>query len=197
MLFSCVLAPPLLKCDHRRSVLTLRRGCTLQAWLDAFNSGDRTQVEAYVKAIDPKQSVDGMLAFHNGTEGFDLLSIESSEPLHIRVLLKEKASSTTAIGNLFVQAGQPAVVKTFGVRALPPGVAPVNVDVDAAMQKRVIQGIVTDLKTFYIDAMVAQRMSDSIQKQAAKGDYTALEDGDAFAMRLTPRAYAGRYIAIP
>jgi hypothetical protein len=35
-------------------------GHTLQAWLDAFNSGDRAKVENYIKTVDPSQSVDGM-----------------------------------------------------------------------------------------------------------------------------------------
>ncbi len=29
-------------------------GRTLQAWLDAFNSGDRAKIEAYVKTIDQR-----------------------------------------------------------------------------------------------------------------------------------------------
>ena len=69
-------------------------GRTLRAWLDAFNSGDRSKVESYVKTVDPSQSIDGMLAFHSQTGGFDLQSIESSDPLHIRFRVKEKRSET-------------------------------------------------------------------------------------------------------
>src|SRR4051794_25647229 len=58
-------------------------GQTLQAWLDAFNSGDRAKLAAYVKNTDPSESVEGMMGFHSQTGGFDLLSIESSEPLSI------------------------------------------------------------------------------------------------------------------
>jgi retinol-binding protein 3 len=96
-------------------------GHTLQAWLDAFNSGDRARIEAYVKTIDQQQSVDGIIGFRNQTGGFDLLSIESSEPLHIRFRVKEKGGPTTALGNLLVKDGQPPTVATFGLRALPPG----------------------------------------------------------------------------
>lgn len=67
-------------------------GHTLQAWLDAFNSGDRAKIETYVKTIDPSQSVDDMLSFRSMTGGVDLLSIESSEPLHIRFRVKKKAA---------------------------------------------------------------------------------------------------------
>jgi hypothetical protein len=30
-------------------------GRILRAWLDAFNSGDRAAIEAYIKTYDPKQ----------------------------------------------------------------------------------------------------------------------------------------------
>src|ERR1700682_906880 len=59
-------------------------GHTLQAWLNAFNSGDRARIETYVKTVDQSQSVEGLISFRNQTGGFELLSIESSEPLHIR-----------------------------------------------------------------------------------------------------------------
>src|SRR5277367_1621277 len=135
-------------------------GHTLQAWLDAFNSGDRAKIETYVKTVDHSQPVDGMVAFRNRTGGFELLSIESSEPLHIRFRVKEKGSDTTGLGNLLVKDGQPPTVETFGLRALPPGVVPVNVIVDAALRKRVIEGVNADLNEFYIDAALAKQMGD-------------------------------------
>ena len=42
-------------------------GHTLQAWLTAFNSGDRAQLDNYVKTIDHNQSADGLLAFRTQT----------------------------------------------------------------------------------------------------------------------------------
>jgi retinol-binding protein 3 len=75
-------------------------GRTLRAWLDAFNSGDRAKVEAYIKTFDPQQSVERMMGFHGQTGGFDLLAIESSEPLLIKFRVKEKASSTIGIGSI-------------------------------------------------------------------------------------------------
>src|SRR4029077_12607619 len=54
-------------------------GRTLRACLDAFNSGDRKKVEAYIKTFEPEQSVERIMGFHSQTGGFDLVSIESSE----------------------------------------------------------------------------------------------------------------------
>ena len=95
-------------------------GNTLQAWLDAFNSGDRGKIETYVKTAEPAQSADGMMSFRSQTGGFELLSIESSEPLHIRFRVKEKGGTTTALGNLLVKDGQPPTVVTFGLARYRP-----------------------------------------------------------------------------
>jgi retinol-binding protein 3 len=160
-------------------------GHTLQAWLDAFNSGDRAKIETYVKTVDHSQAVDGMLAFRSQTGGFELLSIESSEPTHIRFRVKEKGGLTTALGNLLVKDGQPPTVATFGLRALPPGVALVNVNLDAALRKQVIDGIGADLTEFYIDAPLAAQMKDALQAHEKAGAYDTITDGDAFAVQLT------------
>jgi hypothetical protein len=159
-------------------------GRTLQGWLDAFNSADRAKIETYVKTIDHSQSVDGMLGFRNGTGGFDLLSIESSEPLHIRFRVKEKSSETTALGSLTVKDGQPPTVETFGLRALPPGVVPVNVVVDAALRQKVVEGIASNLIEFYVDGPLAKQMGDAITAHLRAGDYDKITDGDALAARL-------------
>jgi len=160
-------------------------GHTLQAWLNAFDSGDRAKIETYVKTVDQSQSVDGMISFRNQTGGFELLSIESSEPLHIRFRVKEKGGPTIALGNLLVKDGQPPTVETFGLRALPPGVALENVVVDAAERKKVIDGVDSNLKEYYIEPAVAQQMADALNTHESKGDYDAISDGDAFATQLT------------
>jgi hypothetical protein len=160
-------------------------GRTLQAWLNAFNSGDRAKIETYVKTVDRSESVDGMISFRTQTGGFDLQSIESSEPLHIRFRVKERGGPTTALGNLLVKDGQPPTVGTFGLRALPPGAVLENVTVDAAERKKVIDGVQTELKEYYVEPAVAQQMADALKANEAKGVYVAISDGDAFAERLT------------
>lgn len=160
-------------------------GRTLKAWMEAFNSGDRGKVEAYIKTVDPSQSPEGMMSFRDQTGGFDLLSIENSEPLHIRFRVKEKGGPTTALGNILVKDGEPPTVETFGIRALPAGVSPENVTVDAAMRKRVIDGIKTNLAEFYIDAALARQMAEVVEAHLARGEYDSITDGDAFASRLT------------
>ncbi len=160
-------------------------GQTLRTFLDAFNSGDRAKIETYVKTVDPAQSVDGLVSFRNQTGGFELLSIESSEPLRIRFRVKDRGGPTIGLGSFLVKEGQPPTVATFRLRALPPGAVLENVVIDEAERKKVIAGVNSDLKEYYVDLPAAQKMAEALEAHQAKGDYAAISDGDAFAARLT------------
>jgi len=46
------------------TIPSMPAGQTLQAWLTAFNSGDRTQMDAYVHKYDPKGSADRVKDAH-------------------------------------------------------------------------------------------------------------------------------------
>jgi hypothetical protein len=96
-------------------------GRTLQAWLDAFNSGDRARIQAYLAKYDPTKQLDAEMAFRNQTGAFELLGIDKSERLHIEFLVKEKTDQITAVGKMDVKDADPAAVVSFSVRAIPPG----------------------------------------------------------------------------
>src|SRR6266566_3263469 len=160
-------------------------GKVLRAWLDAFNSGDRGKVEAYIKTFDPQQSVERMMGFHDQTGGFDLLGVESSEPLLIKFRVKEKASPTVGIGSIQVKDAQSGLVESFNVRAIPPGAVVENVTLDAAERQRVIDGTAKNLKECYVYPDLAQKMEDAVRANQKRGDYDAITDPDAFANRLT------------
>jgi hypothetical protein len=160
-------------------------GKVLRAWLDAFNSGDRSKMEAYIKIYDPQKSVEPMMGFHSQTGGFDLLAIESSEPLLIKFRVKEKASPTIGIGSIQLKSDNSGVVDSFGLRAIPPGAVVENIKVDAAERQRVIDGMVKNLNEFYVYPDLAQKMADAVRASQKGGDYDAITDPDAFANRLT------------
>jgi hypothetical protein len=160
-------------------------GKALGAWLEAFNSGDRAKVEAYVKQYDPEKSPERMLAFHDQTGGFELLAIEGSEPLVIKFRVKEKASSTVGIGSIQVKDAQSGAVESFSLRAIPPGAVVEKVNLDAAERKRVIDGVTQNLKESYVYPDLAQEMEEMIRANQKRGDYDAITDPDAFASRLT------------
>jgi hypothetical protein len=160
-------------------------GKVLRAWLDAFDSGDRGKVEEYIKTFEPQQSVERMLGFHSQTGGFDLLAIESSDPLLIKFRVKEKAGSTIAIGSIQLKDAQSGVVEGFNLRAIPRGAVVENVKVDSAERQRVIDGVAKNLKESYVYPDLAEKMEDAIRANQKRGEYDAVTDPDAFANRLT------------
>ena len=162
-------------------------GRTMQVWLDAFNSGDRSRLEAYLAKYEPAKSVDSELDFRNQTGGFELVRIALSERLRIEFQVKEKAGPTNAVGRIEVKDADPAVVVSFRLRAIPPGMTAADMSgkIDAATRARVIDGAVAKLNEFYVFPEVAKKMADAVQARLKSGSYEAITDGDDFAARLT------------
>ena len=162
-------------------------GRTFQAWLEAFNSGDRALLDTYIHKFDPSKSLDNEMQFRGMTGGFNLLQIVKSEPLHLEFLVKERRSDTTGIGKLEVKEGDPAQVASFGLRALPPGtaVSDLSFKIDAATRTRVIDGAIAQLNEFYVFPETAKKMGDAVRARQKKGEYDSITDGDAFAKMLT------------
>src|SRR5262245_1267720 len=162
-------------------------GHTLQAWFDAFNSGDRARIQGYVSKYEPTSSVDGTMGFRNQTGGFELLGVDKSERLHIEFRVKEKASQTTAVGKLEVKDADPAEVTNFSLRAIPPGLtaADMTMKIDAATRGRVIDGAIARLNEFYVFPEIAKKMEQALRERQKNGDYDRVEDAEAFATLLT------------
>ena len=159
-------------------------GDTLRTWLEVFNSGDRRKVEEYVRTVDKSESVVGLLSFHSRTGAFEVLSIESSEPLHLRFRMKDRTGMIT-LASLFVKDGHPPTVETFAMNPIPPGATPINVVLDADERKRVIEGIASTLTEYYVMPGNAQKMVTALKAHLANHDYDQIQDGDVFATRLT------------
>jgi hypothetical protein len=160
-------------------------GRTLKAWLEAFNSGDRPRMEAYIKRFDPERSVDQQMNFRNQTGGFDLLSIEKSERTHIEFRVKEKGGATTALGRIDVKDSDPAQIVSFAVRALPAGVTQANFTIDASARQRAIDGVAAKLNEYYVFPETAKEMEEAVRARHKSGEYDAITNGDAFAQKLT------------
>jgi D-alanyl-D-alanine carboxypeptidase len=93
-------------------------GHAFSAWLEAFNSGDRAKVQAYLKKHEPESDdrTDGMLEFRERSGGFEVVRVEKSEPLHIDVLLKERGSANQALAKIGVKDSDPVEVLSIGIR---------------------------------------------------------------------------------
>jgi retinol-binding protein 3 len=162
-------------------------GQTLAAWLRAFNSGDRAQMEEYCQKYDANQSADGMMSFRNMTGGFELIQVVEGERLHLKFLVKERNSDTQAIGSLDVKDAEPAEVVQFGLRAIPPGtsISDLTFKVDAATRSRIIDASIAQLNESYVFPEVAKKMEVAVRARQKQGEYDAINDGNAFAAKLT------------
>jgi len=162
-------------------------GGVFAAWLEAFNSGDRARIDAYVKKHGgPNDTVDSVLGFRNQTGGFELLSIENSAPLWIEYGVKERGRETRAFGRMAVSATDPPRVTSSMLRAIPPGVtATPSFSIDAATRNRVIDGAIAKLREVYVLEDKAEAMVAMLTRRRAAGEYETIVSGGEFAQLLT------------
>jgi len=162
-------------------------GRTFKAWLEAFNSGERGQLDAYYRKYEPGKSAESMMPFRDATGGFDLIEIEKSEQLQLVFLVKERRSETRAVGKLDVKDADPAEVTSFALRAIPPGASTSDITfkIDAATRARVIDGAIANLNEFYVFPETAKKMEEGVRARQKRGEYDSVTDGDAFATMLT------------
>jgi hypothetical protein len=179
--------PPQPQAGAQPAIPDTPAGRTFKAWLEAFNSGDRALLDAYLHKYDPSKSLDNEMQFRRMTGGFNLLQIVKSEPLHLEFLVKGRGDKTTAFGKLEVKDGDPVQVANFGLRAIPPGtvVSDLTFKIDAATRTRVIDGAIARLDEFYVFPETAKKMGEAVKARQKKGEYDSLTDGDAFAKMLT------------
>lgn len=160
-------------------------GRALSAWLEAFNSSDRARVDAYIKRYDPSEDENGMMSFRGQTGGFDLVSIDNSEPLLIKFHVRERNSITVALGSLTIKDPATGIVEDLGLRAIPAGTVEEDIRLDAADRKEVINGAIAQLKDAYIYPETAQKMAGALLAHEEAGEYDQITDGGSFAARLT------------
>ena len=179
----CLLSPPA-RAATKPSIPDTPAGHTLSAWLDAFDSGNGAKLAAFNKRFDPSPSFPTSVDFQTSTGGMDLLTIERSEPRLIKFRVKEKLSANVALGTLQVSDGDPATVKSFSLRLLPPGTALNDIQLDSAERHRVIAGIIAALDQGYIYLDVAHKMDAVLEANEKNGTYNSITDGGTFAAML-------------
>jgi Peptidase family S41/N-terminal domain of Peptidase_S41 in eukaryotic IRBP len=160
-------------------------GRALGAWLDAFNSGDRTRVESFIRTRASWMKLEGIMRWRAETDGYELLTIESSRDTDVVFRVRQKAGPQEEIGRIKVGAGDPPAVSELGLHPIPTGARFEPVSLDAAARARVIDRVTALLKNSYVFAETANKMSADLKKRERRGEYRAITDGEAFAARLT------------
>jgi len=182
---SCALVLGLHAASAEVTIPDTPAGRTMNAWLEAFNSGDRTRLDDYYKKYEPEKHADDIMDFRNRVGGFELVSIEKSEPLRIVFLLKERNSEMRALAKLQVSASDPPRVTGSEINGIAPGSAVIGFDIDAATRARVIDAAIAKIDEFYVFPDVAKKMGMAVRARAKRGEYDSVTDGNAFAKLLT------------
>jgi len=159
-------------------------GRLFAAWLDAFNSGERVQIQAFVDQYGFPQPVDALVTFRGSTGGFDLISIERSTPQSIEFVVKERGGETRAIGRLEV-SGEPPRVSDVTLRAIPSGASVLGFEIDTATRDNTIDGAIAKLREFYVDEETAEAMAEALEHRRRQGEYDTVTSGPRFAELLT------------
>jgi retinol-binding protein 3 len=174
---------PVVAASRPPAVPSTPAGTALRAWLDAFNSGDSTQIAAYLRTYGPERAV-GDAFFRQMTGGFDLLTIERSEPRHVEFTVRERKKPMTVYGALDLSAGEPPRVTDLMLEPLGLNASVAALRIDATTRVRVVNRAAALLDSFYVFPEAAKRMGDSVRARLARGAYDAYETGPGFAMRL-------------
>ena len=96
-------------------------GEQFSAWLSAFNSGDRAQLEGFLPHYKSpgEHDVNRDLGFRQQTGGFDLRKIEDTAPTRISGLVQERDSDQFARFVVEVEAEAPHRILHHDLRAIP------------------------------------------------------------------------------
>lgn len=162
-------------------------GVTFRAWFDAFNGGDEAGIGAFVSQYKPAMPLEMWLQFRAGTGGFELVAMEPGDRLSLRFVVKEHASPTEAVGWLKVKDADPPEIESFTILGIPPGMTADEMDIhiDDATRTRVVEAAAARLIELYVYAEVAEKLTKAIRDHQASGAYDSIDEGPAFAERLT------------
>jgi hypothetical protein len=161
-------------------------GHTLAAWLDAFNSGDAARMDDFANRY--KDPMGRWIAgVREVTGGFDVVAIEKSEPLSIRFVVKEKASTAQQIGFLRVAGGAPTVIERFTLVRIPRGMktADIRAEIDAETPARIVDATDKALNAQYVYPALAKKMAQALHEHLEHGDYQAIATGPELAFVMT------------
>jgi hypothetical protein len=159
-------------------------GHTLALWLEAFNSGERAGLESFINTYFPGR-LEAVVHLRTVSGGYDLLSIEASEPTDLTFRVKEKASSNQLIGRIKVVDAEPAVISYLRLLPVPPGARFEKLTLDSSKRARLIDEAARILDEFYVFPDTAKKAATALRARERQGKYKDIVDGDDFATRLT------------
>ena len=159
----------------------------LTASLDAFNSGDRSRIDAFLKSFAPGLGESALSSpqFRGQSGGLELLAVTRSERDAITFRVREKTQPIVLLGKMELSAGKSPTIANFILRAVPTGAVLEDPRLDSVTRKQVIDDISVDLDQFYVYPELARKMVESLHAREASGGYNSITDGEQLAAVLS------------
>ena len=136
------LAPPKMTASEAAAARTGAPFRQFSAWLEAFNTGDRTRIGQFLETNYPSMKLDAQMNFRERTGGFELRTLERATATTLTGLVQERDSDQFARFTLEVEPAEPNKITRFGLLVVPrPAEFPVprmsEADVVAALRAQV------------------------------------------------------------
>jgi CubicO group peptidase (beta-lactamase class C family) len=113
------LAPPKMT---ESEAAAARKGAPFRqfsAWIEAFNSGDRTRIGQFLETNYPSARLDQQMSFRERTGGFELRALEQATATSLVGLIQERGSDQFARFVLVVEPTEPNKITRFGINGIP------------------------------------------------------------------------------
>ena len=159
-------------------------GEVIRVWQQAFNSGDTTRILDYYRRFQPERITQGTVSYRLETGGYDIVSIERSEPRYIELVVRERKTPMTLYGIVYLAPTDPVRITTSYLIAMGPNATVDSIKIDAAGRAKVLTGAIAQLDSFYVFPDVAKRIADSLRARDKRGAYTTYTNGISFAQKL-------------
>ena len=160
-------------------------GNALRAWLDAYNSGDSA---TFFREYAVEDALRGAFAFRKMTGGFDLLSVQVSEPRHVEFMIRFRAGAMVGYGAIDVSPNDTSRLTGY-LFPLGINVSLDDIRIDEPTRARVLNRLAVLLDSFYVSPEVGTRMSDSLHARLRRGVYDRYSNGASLAIGLKADLY--------
>lgn len=160
-------------------------GRAMSEWLDAFNSSDSTRLGAYYRKYGMQRSLEAQMRFRAQTGGFELVSIETSEPRLLEFVVRERATGNHAVAMSQLALGDSLRMLQSALTAVPKGASITDFKIDATMRAAVVEAAIGKLDSNYVFPAIAKRMADTVRARLRRGAYDHISNGLTFSATLT------------
>jgi hypothetical protein len=159
-------------------------GTVVKAWHDAYGSGDTARVTDFYRKYQPQRVTDNTVQYRTELGGFDIVSIERSEPRRLEFLTRGRKSPETFYAIVQLTDAEPPQIAISYMISMGPNATMDAAKVDAVARAKVIDGAIALLDSFYVFPDVAKKTGDSLRARDKRGMYNSYVNGPSFAVRL-------------